>query len=100
MAAMQSYDEPLDWLVKIKASSRDVLEFILISLLHIVLGLFFFNHARISKLHVHFYLPAYLVCDPLVMPFIPKTVVGTQARSNEVYLVVNQDGLKNAAAWA
>lgn len=36
MAAMQSYDEPLDWLVKIKASGRDALEFILISLLHVV----------------------------------------------------------------
>lgn len=33
MAAMQSYDEPLDWLVKIKALGRDALEFILISLL-------------------------------------------------------------------
>lgn len=40
MAAMQSYDEPLDWLVKIKALGRDAAEFILISLLHVVVCFF------------------------------------------------------------
>lgn len=57
MAAMQSYDEPLDWLVKIKALGRDALEFILISLLHVV----FLDTVQISKSSVHCCLSAYLI---------------------------------------
>lgn len=57
MAAMQSYDEPLDWLVKIKASGRDAPEFILISSLHVVVVVvvvvFFFDPAQISESSVH-----------------------------------------------